>query len=239
MTKLEYKFVDKNGETKKNNLYYKGQEIILKSQFKDDNGTWLYNGDFVEVVFDNEEIKTFELKFDTIDKYKFGFYFVDEQGIILNDEDKITAMNKLRNRFQKYLDPDVYKVLLKPINYDVPIKDYQNANIVFGGASKEELLDFGFRELDDSYYLCKYLYCNNEISFNITIYKENNKVKIYVLDENFLQPYNYQSILGREEKWEYIKKDRYPYRTHVQVQNIMKELLDKNIIKGYTLGDYI
>lgn len=137
-------------------------------------------------------------------------------------------------------DLNINEIISKPINYDVPVKDHQNANIEFGNISEEELFELGFRNNKDSYYICKNLIGKWEITFNLTIYKNDKRIKIDVLDENFLQPYDYQNILRiGYESWDKINKEQYPYKTHIEVQKIMKWLLDNNVIKGYTLGDYI
>lgn len=136
-------------------------------------------------------------------------------------------------------DLNINEIISKPINYDVPVKDHQNANIEFGNISKEELIKLGFRNNENDYYICKNLIGKREITFNLTIYKNDKRIKIDILDENFLQPYDYQSILKRQQFVNGININSYSYRVHIKVQEIMKWLLDNNIIIGYQLGDYI
>lgn len=136
-------------------------------------------------------------------------------------------------------DLNINEIISKPINYDVPVKDHQNANIEFGNISEEELIKLGFRNNENDYYICKNLIGKREITFNLTIYKNDKKIKIDILDENFLQPYDYQSILKRQQFVNGININSYSYRVHIKVQEIMKWLLDNNIIIGYQLGDYI
>lgn len=136
-------------------------------------------------------------------------------------------------------DLNINEIISKPINYDVPVKDHQNANIEFGNISEEELIKLGFRNNENDYYLCKNLIGKREITFNLTIYKNDKRIKIDILDENFLQPYDYQSILKRQQFVNGININSYSYRVHIKVQEIMKWLLDNNIIIGYQLGDYI
>lgn len=137
------------------------------------------------------------------------------------------------------LDKEIESVLLKPINFDVPIVNHQNANIVFGGVSEEKILELGFRNNVDNYYFCKSIVGKNEITFNLTIYKKDKRIKIDILDENFLQPYDYQKILLTYGEWKNVNKNQYPFRTHLEVQKLMKWLLENKIIEGYNLGDYI
>lgn len=136
-------------------------------------------------------------------------------------------------------DLNINEIISKPINYDVPVKDHQNANIEFGNISEEELIKLGFRNNENDYYICKNLIGKREITFNLTIYKNDKRIKIDILDENFLQPYDYQSILKRQQFVNGININSYSYRVHIKVQEIMKWLLDNNIIIGYQLGDYI
>lgn len=136
-------------------------------------------------------------------------------------------------------DLNVNKIICKLINYNVPIKNHQNANIEFGNILEEKLLELGFRNNKDNYYLCKNLIGKWEITFNLTIYKNDKRIKIDILDEMFLQPYDYQSILKRQQFVNGININSYSYRVHIKVQEIMKWLLDNNIIIGYQLGDYI
>ena len=137
------------------------------------------------------------------------------------------------------LDKEIESVLLKPINYDVPIVKHQNANIVFGGVSEEKILELGFRNNEDNYYFCKSLVGKNEITFNLTIYKKDKRIKIDILDEMVLQQYDYQSMLKIQQLFNEIDIDSYPYRVHIEVQKMMKWLLDNEVIIGYKLGDYI
>ena len=136
-------------------------------------------------------------------------------------------------------DLNINEIISKPINYDVPVKDHQNANIEFGNISEEELIKLGFRNNENDYYICKNLIGKREITFNLTIHKNDKRIKIDILHENFLQPYDYQSILKRQQFVNGININSYSYRVHIKVQEIMKWLLDNNIIIGYQLGDYI
>ena len=100
--------------------------------------------------------------------------------------------------------------------------------------SKEKtLLDFGFARTSVSeYYMMSKL--TSDISFNIEIDIETNAVSIAVLDESFLQPYDYQIMLKNPNCVPKIAKI-----VHHKVQKIMKELMDFKIIEGYKENDYI
>lgn len=121
------------------------------------------------------------------------------------------------------------------INYDVPRnKAGQNSNIKLNPNLKEKtLLDFGFtKEPTSEFYMMSKL--TSDISFNIEIDIETNDISIEILDEDFLQPYDYQIMLKNPNYVPKIAKI-----VHHKVQKIMKELMDSGIIVGYKENDYI
>ena len=71
---------------------------------------------------------------------------------------------------------------------------------------------------------------NSFLSFNITIFKRTGNIHIDVLDEMFLQSYDFQMYIGKNEIANKVYDD---------VQSYMKYFMDKGVISGYTLGDYI
>lgn len=121
------------------------------------------------------------------------------------------------------------------INYNVPRnKAGQNSNIKLNPNLKEKtLLDFGFvKEPTSEYYMMSKL--TSDISFNIDIDIETNDISIEILDEDFLQPYDYQIMLKNPNYIPKIAKI-----VHHKVQKLMKELMDSGIIEGYVENDYI
>ena len=92
----------------------------------------------------------------------------------------------------------------------------------------------GFRRFIDRedhwWYFCKRVY--KDITFNMTIY-DSGDWRIDILDECFLQPYDYQAMC---ESGNYrpvvliVKKN---------VDEIMDALVHKGIISGWEVGDYI
>lgn len=90
--------------------------------------------------------------------------------------------------------------------------------------TKEELLKYGFSNCNKpTLYFCRDL--GNEISFNLSITIKTMKPKIDVLDENFLQPYDYFYFLSQNKNHNYAKD------VYFKVQKIIKKLVDDNIIK--------
>lgn len=71
------------------------------------------------------------------------------------------------------------------------------------------------------------------VTFSVYIPKDGSDINILVLDEDFLQPYDYQHILSHDPKHECanIVKE--------QVEDWMKYLQDNGVISGHEYGEYI
>lgn len=91
----------------------------------------------------------------------------------------------------------------------------------------------GFNSVHENskWYLYKDLGLN--ISLNITVNKDNGSFVIDVLDEDFLQPYDYQYILINTPGHKIANEVR------DKVTEIILDLVDKGIIEDYKVGDYI
>lgn len=101
--------------------------------------------------------------------------------------------------------------------------------------------EIGFTDNSEKdWYFCKRVcfpkerkYANIDITFNVTIPKNGSDVCINVLDEDFLQPYDYQSILKSNPCFEtaIIVKD--------QVEDLMIYLQEHGVLSNYVKGEYI
>lgn len=99
----------------------------------------------------------------------------------------------------------------------------------FNILKEEEMLAAGFTKTKKGYYLCKKV--AEDITLNIQL--EDDSYKIDVLDESFLQPYDYQFILSVYPEFMFAKKVK------ASVENILCELQNKKILENYTKGQYI
>lgn len=119
------------------------------------------------------------------------------------------------------------------INYEVPLNTmHQNADIKAHILSDAIMRDIGFTDyVSNTWYLVRCV--AEDTTFNVSIDKKTGHIEIEVLDENFLQPYQYQELLKNCPHAEFALK------VHEAVQEQMKYLMDKGIITGYRLGDYI
>lgn len=110
--------------------------------------------------------------------------------------------------------------------------------------SDEGMRSAGFRiikgdnqRLDYWYYYCLLKlpepYSKSEISFSVSIPIDKSDIRIDVLDEDFLQPYDYQHYL-----------ENIPYHTFagfvkLAVEKQLERLQDLEILSGHKYGDYI
>lgn len=119
------------------------------------------------------------------------------------------------------------------INFDVPLtKRKQNAVIQANILDDKKMREIGFTDYSkDSWYYCRDI--GLDISFNVSINKKMSEIKIDVLDEYFLQPFDYQAQIQDGRNDDFINN------INKQVQEQMKYLMDTGVITGYRMGDYI
>ena len=88
----------------------------------------------------------------------------------------------------------------------------------------------GFKWVNEHWYFCKRVH--KDITFNMSIYSEDDW-QIDILDECFLQPYDYQAM--------YAGGNYRPVILTVMenVNEIMDSFVHKGIISGWKVGDYI
>ena len=110
-----------------------------------------------------------------------------------------------------------------------------NANIKAHILSDDEMNRLGFYDLGaSSWYLCKHVHKYPTITFNVTIPKDKPEdLKIDVLDEEFLQPYDYQSMLERNPKF------APALEVKESVDMFMMYLIGNGVLSGWSIGDYL
>lgn len=107
-----------------------------------------------------------------------------------------------------------------------------NKAIKFNILDDESMKNAGFRFVDS---LSRWYFCRekNDISFNVTIPTDGSDAWIDVLDEDFLQPYDYQYMLKKNHKAEF------PNKVKEWVESWMEYLDEEGIIEGHKYGEYI
>ena len=114
-----------------------------------------------------------------------------------------------------------------------------NKLIKYNILSDEKMRDIGFTDYtEDTWYFCRMIkfpkgHRGFDISFNVSIPKDNSDIQIDVLDEAFCQPYDYQYMLDKNPEFEpaLVVKE--------QVEDWMKYLQDNEVISGHVYGEYI
>lgn len=108
-----------------------------------------------------------------------------------------------------------------------------NASIVIHILDDETMRSLGFTDAREGFWYFERM-LTDDISFSLTVCKTDpSDWHIDVLDENFLQPYDYQYMLEQNPGFEYAK------RIATKVETWMGFLADHGIITGHEYGDYI
>lgn len=111
--------------------------------------------------------------------------------------------------------------------------NYVNASIKAHILPDKRMREIGFADLNsDSWYYFRTI-STLDISFNVTIPKDGSDIRIDVIDEEWLQPYDYQYILSYKPDF----KVALIVRDFVEEQ--MKFLQDNGVLSGHEYGEYI
>ena len=115
-------------------------------------------------------------------------------------------------------------------------KNHNNAAIQVHILPDNKMREIGFTDYNPTtWYFCKYgMGGLDDISFSLSV-KKNDETdwRIDVLDENFLQPYDYQAMLERNTT------NPIPHKVKEDVEYWMQHLTDKGVISGHNYGEYI
>ena len=107
-----------------------------------------------------------------------------------------------------------------------------NAKIKAHILSDKEMRKYHFNDFRDGYwYYWKKIM--GSISMNITIPKDGSDIEIITLDDDFMQPYDYQAMLRDDPNF------KYALQVKKQVEKIMKEMEENGILSGHEYGEYI
>ena len=102
-------------------------------------------------------------------------------------------------------------------------------------AMQAKMKKAGFRELEDRWFYSRMLDKKADISFDVSIYKDNptERVNIEVFDEYYGQHYDFQKFLNKNPHFEFALK----IRNAVEME--MARLQELGIISGHIKGEYI
>lgn len=123
--------------------------------------------------------------------------------------------------------------IIPPTKDELTPKGFTNKIKLKEGVTVESLLDYGFTNYNKpTLYLMRMV--GKNISFNLGIDKATLEItSIDVLDEDFLQPYDYQSILMKNNN------NSFACGIFNAVDKILSGMKDVGIITGYQRGMYI
>lgn len=112
---------------------------------------------------------------------------------------------------------------------------HNNAAIKINVLDESKMRDIGFTDIrPDTWYFCKYNVGHPDISFSLSVEKNNpENWEIDILDENFLQPYDYQMMLERGTQ------NPLPLKVQEKVEYWMSYLAENGIVSGHNYGEYI
>lgn len=183
--------------------------------------------------------------------------------LIIIEYDKISKKSKKRKGFIRFIgdkpceESDKFIHSSKPYfvvyheNYDNSLLNsddikvnnhYTNEKIQYSLKSDKEMRDIGFTDFNKENWffsrMIQFPYNSKlqslEISFNVSLKKDkSDTVNIYVIDDDFCQPYDYQNILTTNPKHKVANIVR------EQVEFYMEYLTRKNILSGHNKGEYI
>lgn len=120
-----------------------------------------------------------------------------------------------------------------PTKEELTKKGFTNRIILNKDLKTEEFLAYGFSNHNEpNLYYSKMV--APEISFSLTVDKKTKQIKnIDVLDENFLQPFDYQSILLKDNSHKFARE------VFDKVNEVLNRLQKDGIISGYQRGMYV
>jgi hypothetical protein len=121
----------------------------------------------------------------------------------------------------------------KPSKGDLTEKGFNKSIKIRENQTEFTLKEYGFTNHNEpTLYYHKNL--GDDISFNLSVNKQTLHIEgIDVLDENFLQPYDYQEILTRDSKHKLASE------IYHKVNKILTRLQDDLIIEGFQVGMYV
>ena len=116
-----------------------------------------------------------------------------------------------------------------------------NAKIKAHILSEKEMKEIGFTDYSKTtWFFCRSItfpreprYKGFDISFSVSIPKDCSDISIDVLDEDFCQPYDYQSMLHKNPTFEPA------LIVYEQVEELMEYLQSKGVLSGHVKGEYI
>lgn len=169
-------------------------------------------------------------------RYHFLNFLIDDNEIMTMWKDSSRppyhVSEDLKKEYRDERDPKA--VFIKfPNKEDINEKGFNKNIKIDPKQTADSLMEYGFTNHRESslYY---YRDLGRSISFNILINKESLEIeRLDVLDEDFLQVYDYQSFLINDSNFQPAKV------VYHRVNEILSELQEDGIITGFEVGMYV
>jgi len=220
----QYRFGFKNNfQTSKEEATLKlTRNVLLSNNFT--KGKIIKNNHVFNYGTQEITVKGNEIVSVRIDMSDVEFNITDERRKYIESKLNLISFGENNNEH--------YKIKL-PTKEELTSKGFTNRIKINPNQTVESLSKYGFsNHHEPTLYFCKMLI--DEISFSISIDKKSLEItNIDVLDENFLQPYDYQAILMRDTSYKYAKM------VFDKVDSVINKLQNDGVIEGYTRGMYI
>lgn len=125
-------------------------------------------------------------------------------------------------------------IISPPTKSELTSKGFTNKIKINKNMTVEKLLDYGFTNYHEPSLYFSTMIIYNDISFNLRVSKKTLKITdIDVLDENFMQPYDYQAMIMDNKNHTIARK------VFDKVDEILNKLQNDGIIVGYQRGMYV
>lgn len=198
------------------------------------------------------------------DEEKLGITYVDIHKFIRGKSDKIdeNTLNKICNleKYGKHKQDKVPMADYKQGNYtedefaysvlpDVELRlNENNVNSAIKAhiLSDDKMRELGFTDCSKlNWYFSRLIkfpknkkYRGFEVSFNVTIPKNGDSIRIDILDEAFCQPYDYQNMIinARNNNRPVNETCKIVFK---QVEEWMEYLQNNGVLSGHVYGEYI
>lgn len=147
-----------------------------------------------------------------------------------------TVSEASKQMYQKpYYSREIF--IQRPLGSDLTKAGFNKSLKIAQGCSVEKLIGYGFTNYREST-----LFYSEDlgggISFNFAIDKATGEIiRVDVLDEDFCQPYDYQSIILEGRGTSSVK--RLAKEIYFKVNGILSKMQNTGIIEGFEAGMYV
>ncbi|MCL1700767.1 hypothetical protein [Lysinibacillus sp. Bpr_S20] len=218
----QYKFNNNFSTSKEEATLKLTRNVLLSNNFT--KGKIVKNNHVFNYGTQEITVKGNEIVLVGIDKTNVEFNISEERRKYIESKLNLIAFSEYNSEHYKIKPPTKEELTSKGFTNRIKIKSNQTV---------ESLMEYGFsNHHEPTLYFFSMLI--DDISFGISVDKKSLVIKnIDVLDENFLQPYDYQRILMNDMNHKYARM------VFDKVDVVLNKLQNDGLIEGYLRGMYI